>query len=81
MPYIGNFVEGEFFRRGVSGPPEPGFLRHLFLVIYATVTYWFFAPVYWYWMIRKAQGRPICAQFRREYTPADSAPEPPEPAA
>ena len=67
MPYVSLFLDGELFRRGVSGPPEPGLGRTFFLVIYSASTYHVFAPLYWFWMVRKAVGRPICQQYRKEY--------------
>jgi len=66
MPFLYIFPMGEFLRRGVIGPPEKGFWRKLFFVFYAMAQYSFFAPVYWYWMARKASGRPICQVRRKE---------------
>jgi len=76
MPYLTALVDGEFFRRGVSGPPEPGAGRHLFLVLYSAATYNVFAPVYWFWMYRKAKGRPIVPRLGREYVPAETDDKP-----
>jgi len=65
MPYLQNFAIGELFRRGVMGPPETSIGRNALLTLLSLGEYGFFAPVYWYWMIRKAIGKPIC-QVRRE---------------
>lgn len=74
MPYMNALIDGEFFRRGVSGPPEPGAGRQLFLALYSAAAYNIFAPVYWFWLYRKAQGRPLMPSCRREYDPtADSS--------
>jgi hypothetical protein len=61
MPYLQNFALGETFRRGVAGRPEKGMGPKLLLVLASAAEYGFFAPLYWYWMIRKAAGRPIAA--------------------
>lgn len=66
MPYLQNFVVGEFFRRGVMGPPERRRGVQLFLAIYSTCQYGFFAPVYWYWMVCRALGKPIAIGHRPE---------------
>jgi hypothetical protein len=60
MPYLQNFALGELFRRGVAGPTERGFGRAAILVLLSAGEYQLFAPVYWFWMYRKARGRPIC---------------------
>ena len=60
MPYVTVFLDGELFRRGVIGTPEKRKGVLIFLVIYSTASYTIFAPIYWFWMIRKAQGKPIC---------------------
>jgi hypothetical protein len=65
MPYLQNFAIGELFRRGVMGPPERSMGRNSLLTLLSLGEYGFFAPIYWYWMIRKAMGKPIC-QVRRE---------------
>lgn len=59
MPYLQIFVVGEVLRQGVSGPPErrPGV--QAFLVLYSLTEYAFFAPLYWFWMLRRAQGKPL----------------------
>ena len=65
MPYLPALLNGEFFRRGVMGPPENRIGVQVFLVVYSAASYLFFAPLYWYWMIRRARGKPIC--FEREW--------------
>lgn len=75
MPFVYVYLEGEFWRRGVSGPPERGIGRHIFLTLYSAAAYGLFAPVYWFWMIRKAKGRPICEVWRKEYVPAVAIPD------
>jgi hypothetical protein len=66
MPYLLIFPMGELLRRGVIGPPEKGFGLKLFFVLYSLAQYSLFAPIYWYWMARKASGRPICQAVRKE---------------
>jgi hypothetical protein len=68
MPYLHIFALGESMRRGVMGPPEKGFVRALFLVLFSTCQYGIFAPIYWFWMVRKARGRPIGAYSRNNFT-------------
>ena len=65
MPYLQIFATGEVLRRGVMGRPEPGVARKAFFVIFSASEYAIFAPVYWFWMVRKACGKPIC-HVRRE---------------
>ena len=64
MHYLYIFSMGALARRGVMGKPEKGlkgFLEDLFLLIFFTHAYQIiFAPLYWFWMIRKANGHPIC---------------------
>ncbi len=84
MPFITVFVEGELFRRGVSGPPERNIGQTLFLILYSIASYNLFAPIYWFWLFRKATGKPISEGYRREYIPAavageDDAPAPSPP--
>ena len=66
MPYLNIFLDGEIFRRGVMGPPEKRKSVLFFQAFYAAANYSFFVPIYWFWMIRRAQGRPICEEKRRE---------------
>jgi hypothetical protein len=66
MPYLDNFVVGELFRRCVIGPPERRRGVQLFLFLYSLAAYSVFAPVYWYWMVRRALGRPIGVEKRPE---------------
>jgi hypothetical protein len=73
MPYLQLFVMGEVFRRGVIGPPEKGFGRKAFLVVLSSGQYSLFAPLYWFWMWRRACGKPICAERRVELTAEDTA--------
>jgi hypothetical protein len=67
MPYLQIFVVGELFRQGVMGPP----VRHggvqLFLVVFSLSQYGFFAPIYWYWMVRRAGGKPICQRLPTDF--------------
>ena len=65
MPYLQIFAIGEVLRRGVIGLPERGFARKAFFVIFSASEYLAFAPIYWFWMVRKAHGKPIC-QARRD---------------
>jgi hypothetical protein len=67
MPYLRIFSVGEILRRGVVGPPEKGLaLKAGFVLLSAQ--YSLFAPVYWYWMVRKSRGRPICYAQRKDLT-------------
>jgi len=68
MPYLQLFVVGEILQRGVVGEPERrGWVTFGFIVI-SVVEYAFFAPLYWFWMYRRAVGRPICDRGRPELT-------------
>jgi len=73
MPYLYVFVLGEVMRRGVIGPPERSFPRTVSYVLFSAFEYTVFAPVYWYWMARKARGNPICRANRREFDREESA--------
>jgi hypothetical protein len=66
MPYLQIFATGEVLRRGVIGPPEKGFARKALFVILSACEYAIFAPVYWYWMLRKSRGEPICLARRKD---------------
>jgi hypothetical protein len=66
MPYLQVFVMGELFRNGVMGPPERRRGVQLFLVVYSAAQYGVFAPLYWFWMLRKAQGKPNCHEVRMD---------------
>jgi hypothetical protein len=67
MPYLYVFVLGESMRRGVMGPPEKGVARAVFLILFSACQYAIFAPIYWFWMERKARGRPICEDKRPKF--------------
>lgn len=64
MPYLYIFAQGELLRRGVTGPPDRGRCRPIAFALAALTQFSLFAPVYWFWMVRKARGKPIC-QVRR----------------
>jgi len=66
MPYLQVLVMGELFRSGVLGPPERRRGAQIFLVVYSAAQYGVFAPLYWFWMLRKAQGEPICQEVRKD---------------
>lgn len=66
MPYLYLFTLGEVLRRGVTGPPEKGAFRKLGLVILSFQSYAVFAPIYWFWMVRKSIGKPICESDKPE---------------
>jgi len=66
MHYLHIFAMGEVLRRGVIGPPEKGPGRKMFFAIYSLSEYGPFAPIYWFWMVRKACGKPICQAHRKE---------------
>ncbi len=76
MPYLTNYVVGEALRQGVIGPPERRVGVLAFLVLYSTTQYSIFAPLYWYWLYRRARGRPICQAVRKEPTVLTSGPTP-----
>jgi hypothetical protein len=59
MPYFHIFAIGEALRRGVIGPPDRSVARFLGFMLFAVIQYSTFAQVYWFWMVRKACGRPI----------------------
>lgn len=64
MPYLNIYAQGELLRRGVSGPPDPSVFRRLFHVLFSVQYYSVLAPLYWFWMWRKADGRPIASLNR-----------------
>lgn len=65
LPLERTLLEGELFRRGVLGPPEERAWITVTFVIFSLVTFTVFAPLYWFWMLRRASGTPI-AEERRE---------------
>jgi hypothetical protein len=73
MPYVTLFLDGELFRRGVMGPPEKRKVVLIFFVVYSVASYAFFAPLYWFWMIRRAQGKPICYEREWDFDIEESA--------
>jgi len=62
MPYLQIFVVSEVLRRGVSGPPEQRAGTQVFLALFSATQYAVFAPVYWFWMLRRAQGKPLSTE-------------------
>ena len=64
MPYLQVFVMGEALRRGVAGSPERRAGVQFFLVVYSSAEYAVFAPLYWFWMWRRARGKPIGTECR-----------------
>jgi hypothetical protein len=66
MPYLQIFPVAEVLRRGVMGPPERRTGVQVFLIILSLTQYAMFAPVYWFWMARRASGRPICYEQRKD---------------
>ena len=64
MPYLQVLVIGEVLRRGVMGAPERRIGPNVFLGLLALSQFAVFAPVYWFWMIRRAIGKPICVERR-----------------
>lgn len=59
MPYLYIFTYGELLRRGVTGPPDKSSGRFLGFAVFSAAQYSLFFPVYWFWLIRKACGKPI----------------------
>jgi hypothetical protein len=72
MPYLYIFLLGEGMRRGVTGPPERNLPRTLFYVLFSASQYSVFAPVYWFWMTRRADGHPICQNPGRDFDPGET---------
>jgi hypothetical protein len=72
MPFLHIFSLGELLRRGVLGKPEKKNLAILGFLIVSSLEYLIFAPIYWYWMYRKAIGRPICEEKRPEFDEAEN---------
>ena len=66
MHYLYIFAIGEVLRRGVIGPPERSLGRKMFFVLCSVWQYSLFAPIYWFWMARKAYGKPVCQAQRKE---------------
>ena len=66
MPYLQIFATGEVFRKGVMGPPEKRKRVLVFLFLYSLGEYSVFAPLYWFWMICRATGQPICNEQRKD---------------
>ncbi len=64
-PYLQIFLIGDTLRKGVLGPPERRTGAQLFLIAFSLIQYAVLAPVYWFWMVRRAQGKPICIERRR----------------
>ncbi len=65
LPYLQIFPMADIFRQGVMGPPERRVGVQVFLVVFSVAQYGPFAPVYWFWMICRACGRPICQEQRK----------------
>jgi hypothetical protein len=76
MPFLQLFAVGEFFRKGVIGPPEKRKGVVFFLVLYSLCEYNIFAPLYWFWLIRRGIGKPICQERRIDLVFAADAPAP-----
>jgi len=72
-PYQQLFLVGDVLRKGVIGPPDKRVGVQLFLIMSAIAQYSLFAPVYWFWMVRRALGKPICSNYRKEFTSDESA--------
>jgi hypothetical protein len=66
MPYLQIFPMAEVLRRGVIGPPERRTGVQVFLIVFSLTQYAVFAPLYWFWMARRACGRPICYEQRTD---------------
>jgi hypothetical protein len=71
MHYLAVFVVGELLRQGVTGRPEGRRPVQVFLIFLGLVQYSVFAPLYWYWLWRRACGRPICDGVRPPLVPGD----------
>lgn len=76
MPYLHIFPTGEILRRGVMGSPDTGFLPATGFAFLSATQYGPFVPVYWFWMARKALGKPICQLRRVDLGFEDSPGEP-----
>lgn len=73
MPYLQIFPVGEVLRQGVMGPPERRIGVLVFLIVFSLTQYAVFAPLYWFWMFRRASGRPICYEQRRDIPDEENA--------
>lgn len=60
MPYLHIFAYAELLRRGVTGPPDKSLGRFLGFAVFSVAQYALFFPAYWFWLARKARGKPIC---------------------
>ncbi len=78
MHYLHVFWIGEILRRGVMGPGKNRPWQNVGFVIFGLGQYSIFAPIYWFWLVRKSMGRPIGQAQRRplECEPPASSPEP-----
>lgn len=66
-PYQQLFLVGDVLRKGVIGPQEKRVGVQLFLIVFSVAQYNVFAPVYWYWMARRAIGKPISSMYRKDF--------------
>jgi hypothetical protein len=73
MPFLQVFPLGHMLQRGVVGEPERRKWVTAGYVAVSLCEYTVFAPVYWYWMYRKATGRPICQEWRPEWGETEDA--------
>ncbi len=64
LPYLYIFSWGELLRRGVTGPPDRNLGRVLGFAVFSMTQYSLFFPIYWFWLIRKCFGKPICQTKR-----------------
>ncbi len=73
MPFVQNFALGEAFRRGVSGPPETRWRARALAWLASAMVYRPFAPIYWFWLVRRQAGRPLCSPKHLGWDPDDDA--------
>jgi hypothetical protein len=64
MPYLQVFWIGEILRRGVTGPGQNTDTQNVGFALFGLGQYSLFAPIYWFWLVSKSLGKPIC-QARR----------------
>lgn len=72
LPFVQNFALGEAFRRGVSGPAEERKGARALAWLASAMTYRAFAPIYWFWLVRKQNGKPVCSPTHRPWNPDEN---------
>jgi hypothetical protein len=76
LPYVNIFTQGEVLRNGVRNHLTRSFLTLIGYLLFSTVEYWFFAPIYWYFFFRNR--RQSLRRERADQEDASTAPQSPE---